>query len=478
MRLLNINDPVAVFFFTLKKEDMAKAKITGKKHVAMPIVNPNAAGIDIGSRFHVVSVGQGADDVKTFGVFTDDLHEICAYLKDNGVKTVAMESTGYYWKPLFVMLQSEGFEVYLVNARHIKDAKGVKSDPYDSRRLQKLHCLGLLTASYQPDEEVEVLRSFCRQRRYLVVERSRHINRMYKSLTMMNIQLGNVLSDLDGQSGLAIIRAILSGQRNPEQLAKLAHPRVKASPETIARSLEGTWRRECLFELSQCMELYEQYNQRIQACDEQIEQILKECVAAKNEGELPSIPKDKKLTRKSKSKNEPGFHVGKWAYLLTDGRDLLAIPGFGQGTLLTVVSEVGWDLKKKFESAKHFTSWLSLAPNVQKSGGKVLSSKTRKNKSIAAAAFRQAANAIGNMKSHPLHSFFMRIAMRKDRLAAIVATARKLAVIYYKMVVNGEDFNYVPNEEYEKRLREKQLHKIKKQIEQYDFKLEELNIAV
>src|SRR5690606_29069481 len=147
-----------------------------------------------------------------------------------------------------------------------------------------------------------------------------------------------------------------------------------------------------------CMELYEQYNQRIQACDEQIEQILKECVAAKNEGELPSIPKDKKLTRKSKSKNEPGFHVGKWAYLLTDGRDLLAIPGFGQGTLLTVVSEVGWDLKKKFESAKHFTSWLSLAPNVQKSGGKVLSSKTRKNKSIAAAAFRQAANAIGNMK--------------------------------------------------------------------------------
>lgn len=456
---------------------MAKTKITGKKHMKMPIINPNAAGIDIGSRFHVVSIGQGSDDVKTFGVFTDDLEQLCAYLKENEVKTVAMESTGYYWKPIFVMLQSQGFEVYLVNAKHVKDSKGVKSDPHDSRRLQKLHSLGLLTASYQPGEEVEILRSYCRQRRYLVVEKSRHVNRMYKCLTMMNVHLGNVLSDLDCQSGLAIVRGILSGGRNPEQLALLANQRVKASQETITRSLQGTWRKECLFELQQCMTLYEEYQRRIKACDEEIELLLQEHVASKNEGEIPQIPKDKKLTRKSKSKNDPGFHVGRWSVLLTKGTDLLAIPGFGHGGLLTVLSEVGWNLEQKFESDKHFTSWLGLAPNVQKSGGKVLSSKTKKNKSIAAHAFRQAANSVGNMKSHPLNSFFIRIAVKKGRLTAIVATARKLAVIYYNMIVKGEDFNYIPNEEYEQRLRQKQVQKIKKLIVQYALNPQELDFV-
>jgi len=257
-----------------------------KNHMKMSVVNPYAAGIDIGSRFHVVAIGQGEDDVKTFGVFTDDLKQICDYLKANHIKTIAMESTGYYWKPLFIKLQEEDFEVYLVNAKHVKDSKGVKSDPHDSRRIQKLHSLGLLTASHQPDDEVEILRSYCRQRRYLVAEKSRHINRMHKCLTMMNIQLGNVLSDLDSQSGLAIIRAILSGERNPQKLAKLVNSQVKADQQTICRSLEGTWRKECLFELSQCMELYDQYRKRIKACDEQIHQVLEEQIASKNEGEI------------------------------------------------------------------------------------------------------------------------------------------------------------------------------------------------
>jgi transposase len=457
---------------------MAKTKITGNKHLKMPIINPNAAGIDIGSRFHVVSIGQGEDDVKTFGVFTEDLEQLCTYLKQNGIETIAMESTGYYWKPIFVMLQNEGFEVFLVNAKHVKDSKGVKSDPHDSRRIQKLHSLGLLTASYQPDEEVEILRSYCRQRRYLVVEKSRHVNRMYKCLTMMNIQLGIVLSDLDSQSGLAIVREILEGQRDATKLAQLVHPGVKASEETIIRSLKGTWRKECLFELRQCMELYDEYEKRIKAVDQEIEILLQDHVASKNDGEIPQLPKGKKPTVKGKSKNDPGFNMGKWSMLLTNGVDLLAIPGMGHGGLLTILSEVGWDLANKFESAKHFTSWLGLAPNVRKSGGKVLSSQTKKNKSIAAQAFRHAANSVGNMKQHPLNSFFKRIALKKDRLAAIVATARKLAVIFYNMIVKEEDFNYVSNEEYEQRMRKNQLLKIKKLILKFDIKAQDLELAL
>jgi transposase len=456
---------------------MAKLVKSGKQHMKMSIINPHAAGIDIGSRFHVVSIGQGADDVKTFGVFTDDLTQLCAYLSHHGVRTVAMESTGYYWKPLFVMLQNLGFEVYLVNAKHIKDAKGVKTDPHDSRRLQKLHSLGLLTASYQADEEVEVLRSYCRHRRYIVAQKSRYVNRMYKCLTLMNIQLGIVLSDIDSLSGLAIVRAIISGQRDVKHLASLVNRQVKASQETLERSLQGTWRKECLFELEQCVVLYDMYTQRIKDCDAEIEKVLTQSVAVRHEGEVPVLPEGTKLTRKKKAKNDPNFDIVKLSALLTNGIDLLAIPGFGQGSLLTVLSEVGWELDKKFESSKHFTSWLGLAPNVQKSGGKVLSSRTKKNKSIAAQAFRQAANSVGNMKSHPLNSFFRRIAMRKDRLAAIVATARKLAAIYYNMVTKTEDFKYVPNEEYEKRMRQNQLLKIKKLINQHDFNLDELGLA-
>jgi transposase len=456
---------------------MAKLRKNGKTHMKMSIVNPYAAGIDIGSRFHVVSIGQGADDVKTFGVFTDDLTQLCVYLHSHGIKTVAMESTGYYWKPLFVMLQKEGFEVYLVNAKHIKDTKGVKTDPYDSRRIQKLHSLGLLNASYQATEEVEVLRSYCRYRRYIVAQKSRYVNRMYKCLTLMNIQLGTVISDIDSLSGLAIVRAIINGERDAKHLASLVNRQVKASQETLERSLQGTWRKECLFELEQCVVLYDMYTQRIKDCDVQIEDVLQASVASRHEGEVPELSEDTQLTRKKRSKNDPDFDIAKWSSLLTNGVDLLAIPGFGQGSLLTVLSEVGWELDKKFESAKHFTSWLGLAPNVKKSGGKVLSSRTQKNNSIAAQAFRQAGNSVGNMKSHPLNSFFKRIAMRKDRLAAIVATARKLAVIYYNMVTKNEDFNYVPNEEYEKKMRQNQLHKIKKMMAQHNFNIEDLEFV-
>lgn len=458
---------------------MAKGKANdGKKHMKMAIVNPHAAGIDIGSRFHVVSVGQGDDDVSTFGVFTDELEQLCAHLKKHGIKTVAMESTGYYWKPLFVLLQKEGFEVYLVNARHVKDTKGVKSDPHDSRRLQKLHSLGLLSASFQPDTEVEELRAYCRQRRYLVVEKSRHVNRMYKALVGMNIQLGNVLSDLDSKSGLCILRAIVSGERDPKVLATYVHPNVKASQETIERSLIGTWRKECLFELEQCLSLYDTYSARIQACDTEIDALLASCVAAANEGEIPEQPKDKPLTQKKRSKNDPNFDVGLRAAQLTNGIDLLAIPGVGSGTLLTVLSEVGWNLGEKFETAKHFTSWLGLAPNPKKSGGRVLSSRTKPVKSIAAQAFRQAANSVGNMKEHPLHSFFVRLSVRKGRLSAIVGTARKLAVIFYNMVVKGEEFNYIPSDQYDQKLRERMLSKIRKMIAQHNISGDELNIAL
>ena len=238
----------------------------------MPVVNHHAAGIDVGGRFHMVCPRQG--EVQRFGVVTQELHRLAHYLQEQGVKSVAMESTGYHWKPLFLLLQDYGFETILVNARHIKNVKGRKTDVVDSQWIQLLHSLGLLDASFQLDNLTEELRQYTRQRRYLVEQRSKFVNKMHAALVQMNIQLGTVLSDLTGKSGQAIIQAILQGQRDGKALAQLADWRVKASQEQIEQALEGNWREELLFELEQCYELYHVFGQKIAKCDERIEQLL------------------------------------------------------------------------------------------------------------------------------------------------------------------------------------------------------------
>lgn len=446
---------------------MAKQK-QSEASISMPVVNPHAAGIDVGGKFHAVCVNQ--EEVKEFGVFTEDLHHLAEYLKSHGIKTVAMESTGYHWKPLFVLLQDYSFEVILVNARHIKNVKGRKTDVVDSKWLQQLHSLGLLSASFQLDNFTEELRNYTRQRRYLIEQRTRFVNRVHAALVQMNIHLGRVMRDVMGKSGQAIIEAILAGERNPEQLASLADKRLKASPEQVAAALEGHWREDKLFEVKQNWDAYKFLTKQLAECDAQIEELLKSEVAV-NAKELSGYEGKKK----SAQKNDPGFEVAPLFYHLT-GVDATAIGGVGADTVLSLFSEVGWDFSK-FPSEHHFSSWLGLAPNVKKSSGRIYSSKTEKKRNRAATALKHAANAIGNSPQHELYGFFKSQERKKGRKYAITATAHKLAIIIYKMITKQEPYNYMPREEYEQLQRQRQLRKVQRLITRQGFSLEELGLA-
>jgi transposase len=445
------------------------AKKAKEPLISMPVVNQHAAGIDVGGTFHMVCPRQG--EVQKFGVVTQELHHLAQYLQDQGIKHVAMESTGYHWKPLFLLLQDYGFETILVNARHIKNVKGRKTDVVDSQWIQLLHSLGLLSASFQLDNLTEELRHYTRQRRYLVEQRSKFVNKMHAALVQMNIQLGTVLSDLTGKSGQAIIQAIIAGERDGKVLALLADRRVKASQKDIELSLEGNWREELIFELQQCYELYHVYGQQIAKCDERIEQLLQTEVV--NQGkEQSAYPGPKKKLQK----NDPGFDIATLFYQLS-GVDFAAIGGVSNNTLLSLFSEVGWTLDK-FPSEKHFCSWLNLAPQPKVSGGKVLSTKIPKKQNRAADALRLAANAIGNSPSHPLHGYFKQHQSRKGRGHAITATAHKLGIIFYHMVTRKEAFNYMSPKEYQEKMRQQSLRTARKMIGKHQFSLEELGFAI
>ena len=394
------------------------------------------------------------------------------WLQTNEVETIAMESTGFYWKSLFLLLQNYGFEVILVNAAHIKNVRGKKSDILDCQWIWQLHCAGLLHASFQPDHFTEQLRTYTRHRKSLIEGASRYVSKMQKAMVIMNIHLPVVLSDIVGQSGQAILRAILNGVRDPYTLADLASSRVKASKEKIAGALTGNWQEQHLFELKQCWEIYQFYQNQIRDCDEQIELLLKKKV----EHELSSDLHYQPVKKKKVSKNDPRFNMAKYAYQLTDGIDLTQIEGVSYGLLLTLISEVGLDLSK-FPSSKHFASWLGLSPNKKISGGKVLSSKTKKNSGRLAVAFRQAANSVGNQKDTALSHFFHKMAFRKGRKAAITATAHKLAVIVYKMLDEKRAYTPMSNEQYKELVRLQKIKRIQKSINKLNLKAEELAFA-
>jgi len=416
-----------------------------KKKLEMEIINPNAVGIDIGSKSHFVAVGQVLDDVQEFGVYAEDLEAICRHLKEYGITSVAMESTGDYWQNLFTELIKHEFEVILCNGKFTKHAKGKKTDVKDACWIQKLHSLGLLTSSFLPDETTEILRTYCRQRTGLINQASGASRKMQKYLKFLNFRLDVVVKDVCGLTGLKIIEDICNGNLNPVSLAEHRHYNCRKSKEEIAKALVGNNREDFLFGLNQEFEAYRFYQKQIKTCDKKIEKFIKE--------ELKKTPDKLKIKTTDKpykraNKNAPEIkNFNQVAYQFFNGVDLLAIEGLSHATVLSIISEIGPAGFKKFKSSKEFVSWLRLAPNNKISGGKVLSSKVPKGSNRLKIALRQAANAIGNLKdSTPLSDFFKRIAFRKGRQAAVSATARKLGVIIWTMITKRVP--YQPPKEY------------------------------
>jgi transposase len=414
-----------------------------QESISMEVVNPQAAGIDVGSRSHLVAVGQAEQDVREFGVYNQDLFNMAEWLEERNIKTIAMESTGTYWQNLYAVLISKGFHVILCNGKFTKNIKGKKSDVMDCQWIQKLHTLGLLTGSFLPDGQTEELRTYCRHRANLLHSAASTSKKMQKYLRLLNLRLDVVVKDVCGLTGLLIIRAICAGETNPEKLAALRHGNCRKTEEEIARALQSNGRKDYLFALQQELDTYDHLQKKIEQCDVEIGKQLDSIINSDEDKKQHLIePKSHKRINKNTPKN---IDLNLKSYQMFEGVDLMAIEGMSYSTVLALMSEVGIAGIKKFPTAKHFSSWLRLAPNNKVSGGKVLSSKVPKGSNRLKIGLRNAANAIGNLKeSTPLRDFFHRISFRKGRVSAISATARKLAVVIWNnlsrvfgMVVKG-----------------------------------------
>jgi len=402
------------------------------------ILRPNAAGIDIGATEIYVAVPGDRDirSVRRFDSFTADLHEAAKWLKSCGIDSVAMESTGVYWIPVFKILESCGFDVSLVNARHVKNVPGRKSDVQDCQWLQYLHSVGLLSGSYHPPQEVCVIRSLLRHRGGLVDMAASQTQHMQKALTQMNLQLHHVISDITGTTGLAILDAILSGERNPEKLAALRHQRIKANESVIIKSLEGDYRSEHLFTLNQSLQIYRHYRQMMAQCDQEIESQLNK-FEPRVELDKKPLPPASSSSRKGKG-NEPNFDLRTHMYKIL-GTDLTQINGISAMTAHIFFSEVGVDLSK-FPTKENFTSWLSLCPNNKISGGKVLSSRTRPGSNRLSQALKMSAMSLSHSHSY-LGNYYRRMRAMHGAPKAITASAHKLARIIYHLVKTGKQFD-------------------------------------
>ena len=442
----------------------------------LDIINPDAAGIDVGSRSHYVAVGQSLEDVKEFGVYAEDLTALSEWLLSYGITSVAMESTGDYWQNLYAELMKHGIEVVLCNGKFTKHAKGKKTDVKDCRHIQKLHALGLLTSSFLPDETTEKLRTYCRQRSNLLSSAAGASRKMQKYLKFLNFRLDVVVKDVCGLTGLAIIEDICNGNLDPELLSNHRHYNCRKSKGEIAKALHGNNREDFLFGLKQEYQAYRFFQKQIDACDKQIDKFIKE--------ELRKSPEKNKLKttdKPHKRQNKNAISIKNFnqvAYQYFGGVDLMAIEGLSHATVLSIMSEIGPDGFIKFGTSKQFVSWARLAPNNKISGGKVLSSKIPKGSNRLKIALRQAANAIGNLKDTHLSDFFKRVAFRKGRQAAVSATARKLGVIIWTMVTKQVPYN--PPEQYlflDQKRKMGIAKRIKKQMAKFDIKPEEIGIG-
>lgn len=422
----------------------------------------NAAGIDIGSASHFVAVptDRDAQPVREFKTFTGDLEALADWLQGCAVDTVAMESTGVYWIPLYELLDARGFTVLLVNARHVKNVSGRKSDVLDCQWLQQLMSYGLLRGAFRPAEAVCVLRSLARQREMLLRSQSRHVQHMQKALTQMNVQLGNVIADLVGATGQKIVRAIVAGERDPQVLAALRDVRTRASATQIANSLHGNWRAEHLFALKQALAAFDFVATQLTECDREIEAQLERLhVHAGSPG--PG-------KRRRRGRNAPKFDLREHLFKLC-GVDLTRIDGIEVTTALAVISEVGTDMTR-FASVKHFTSWLGLCPGTRISGGKVLSGKTTRVANRAAQALRLAAAALRTSQS-ALGAYFRRLCARMDKPKAVTAAAHKLARLIYTMLTKGEEYTDQGQDYYEERYRQRVLHHLSKRAQKLGMTL-------
>jgi len=426
-------------------------------------IESDAAGIDVGSFSHFVAVPQGRDKetVREFGGFTADLRSMAHWLKSCKIKTVAMEATGVYWIPLYEVLTEEGFEVCLVNARHYKNVSGRKSDVLDCQWLQQLHSYGLLKSSFQPGEEEVKLRQLVRHRANLIKWGATHIQQIQKALAQMNVQLTNVVSDILGETGMRIIRAICSGERDPKKLATLRNERCKNSEETIEKSLHGHYREEVLFTLKQALASYDHYQQQIEECHRAIEAMTKQ-FGDKSGGQTIVTPK-----REAK-KNNIGFDAQN-RLLQMVGVNLTEIPGINALTALTVISEIGTTIDK-WHSGKAFASWLGLCPGTKISGGKRLGGKTKPSKNRAAEALRMAASALHRSQTG-LGAFLRRMKARLGPAKAITATAHKLAVIIYTMIKEKKGYQEMGAGYYDQLHRERSVQNLERFARRLGFEI-------
>lgn len=443
------------------------------KEIGLPIINLRAAGIDIGSRIQVVAVPPELSDepVRTFQSFTADIERMADWLVSLGISTVAMESTGVYWIPVYEILEDRGLTVVLANARDCKSVPGRKSDVNDAQWLQRLHACGLLRASFRPERDIAALRAYLRIRDRHLEYAAAHMQHMQKALIHMNLQLHHVISDISGVTGLKIIRAIVAGERDPDVLATMRDVRCRESVETIRAAMVGNYQPEHVFALAQALALFDSYQERIADCDAQIEQTLQALNVDKAQPEEPLA----KARNRTKQTNALSFDVRPLLYQLT-GIDLTQIHGIGPSVALTLIAECGTDLSR-WPTEKHFTSWLTLSPGCKISGGKVLSSHTRKSNNRIAARLRLVATAVGRTET-ALGAFYRRLATRIGKAKALTATARKIAILFYRAMRFGMQYADPGADQYEQRYRERVIKQLQRRAANFGFTLQPVEACV
>jgi transposase len=476
---------------TKKKAD--KKSTTNPLTMSMHIVRQHVGAIDVGSKFNIVCVGEDPKtDLRKFGQMTEDLKALSSFFQSRGVKSIVMESTAHYWQPIFDILQSAGFEVFVVNGRDVKNPDGTKNDYKDALHLYRVHSLGMTKNSYLPDAQADYLRTFVRYRQDLLRQSMRAVHHIQKTLRRMNICLEDVLSDVVGASGTAIIEAIIAGERDPEKLYSVSnYKRLKSSKEDIIRALTGNWREDNLYFLASEYHLYLHLTQKIADLDVKINDYLATQSNAKieadliaNEGviiEKPALSKDRKgnnrpykRVRKDGHKNEIKFELQQYAYDLL-GTDLYAIPGVGSETVLLFLSEIGTNVDK-FPSASHFKSWLGLCPNHRISGGKILSRHTKRSTNRLTIALRQGASTVKARKQFSkIKHLYHRVAARSSKSTAIVAAAGKIAETIYSCVKNRCPYQEQSEEDYHLLHRDKHLSQLRKRISNLTLTEEEKN---
>lgn len=430
-------------------------------------VFPNAAGIDVGASSHWVAVPPDAaeESVREFGVMTDDLRALADWLMACKVEIVALESTGVYWIPLFEILEQRGLQVWLVDARQMKYVPGRKSDVQDCQWLQRLMSYGLLRAAWRPAGEVCELRAIARLRETLLAEQASWVQRMQKALVQMNIQLTEVISDVMGQTGQAIIRDIVAGQRDPARLARHRHRRIKASEQDIVRALTGHWREEHLFVLGQALGMYDDIARHLHACDTKLRTLLAERSSA-----CVDVGKTPRTGSKARAQFDLRQQLANWA-----GCDLTRINGLGLESVMKILSELGTDLSR-FANVKHFCSWLGLCPATKISGGKVISARTKRSANRVRQALKMAAMSLSHSDS-ALGAFYRKLCTRMDKPRANTATAHKLARLVYFMLTRGEAFVDEGQQRYEEQQRERSIAALKRRAATLGFQINPIGTA-